>query len=267
MSTDGRASGGAPLEVPILTYHSLDDSGSVVSMPPAVFAHQMRTLADRGFTGVRMDAVLDAWAGKGDLPERPIALTFDDGFANFEEHGAPVLEELGFRATIFAIAGLVGGSNTWPAQAGGIPEMPLLSWPALSALVENGFEVGAHTLTHPVLPRLSPEKAAREVVQSGRILEDRLGCPVRTFAYPFGHVGTTRAVVADRYEGACGTRLGTARRSDDPHELPRIDMYYLRHPAAFRLFGNPAGRAYIGMRRVGHGIRTLLERAGVPLPG
>ena len=261
----------APIEetyraVPILTYHSLDDSGSVVSVPPAVFEQHMRWLSAHGLHCIRLDELLDAWTGAGALPPRPVVLTFDDGYANVLRVGVPVLRELGFRATVFAIPGMTGGWNEWPGQAPGIPRLRLLSWAELEELLEAELEVGAHTMRHPRLSALPDREAAREITESRTALEQRLGRPVRTFAYPFGSVGSTHDVVRREFDAACGTRLGTARRSDDLHELPRIDVYYIRHPALFRTFGRPVGTLYLGLRRVGNGARVALERLGVPLP-
>jgi peptidoglycan/xylan/chitin deacetylase (PgdA/CDA1 family) len=252
--------------VPILMYHSLDDSGSVISVSPAAFTQHMRLLAARGFHCIRLDELIDAWNGRARLPPRPVVLTFDDGFANVLEVGLPVLREHGFRATVFAIPGLTGGSNEWPGQASGIPRLPLLSWAELRRLVEGELEVGAHTMSHPRLSELTADEAEREITESRATLEQRLGCPVRTFAYPFGIVGSTDDVVSQAFDAACGTRLGTARSTDERHELPRLDTYYFRHPVLFRTFGRPTGTLYVGLRRLGNGARVMLERWGVPLP-
>src|SRR5436190_13149483 len=75
-STETRAR--VPSRVPVLTYHSLDESGSVISIAPSVFRDQMQALAARGFTGVTVGQLVDAWNGAATLPERPVVLTFDD---------------------------------------------------------------------------------------------------------------------------------------------------------------------------------------------
>src|SRR3979411_1343692 len=87
--------------VPILTYHSLDDSGAVTSVAPRDFREHMQILAHRGFTGITLSALLDCWDGRGTLPPRPVVITFDDGFSNVLEHPPPPLADLGFGATIF----------------------------------------------------------------------------------------------------------------------------------------------------------------------
>lgn len=250
--------------MPILTYHSLDQSGSVISMAPAAFREQMRLLAARGFVGIGLGQLLDAWGGRATLPARPVVLTFDDGYSSFIEHAAPTLTELGFGATIFVVAGLCGQGNDWSNQPSGIPRLSLLSWADLARLAGAGIEVGSHTMTHPRLPRMRPQDARREIVDSKRVLEDRLGVAVQTFAYPFGLIDReSLETVRAHYLGACSTVMGLAGPGDDRHRLRRLDAYYLRPPAAFRLFGTLPGRAYLGLRARGNDLRALLVRCGV----
>ena len=113
----------------------LDKSGSVISTNTQMFECQMAIL-------------LRAWNGKAALPVRPIVLTFDDALANFFDSAAPVLNDLGFTATIFAVAGYAGRTNEWPGHPAQIPRMPLLSWHDMRELTKQGFEIGCHTMTH-----------------------------------------------------------------------------------------------------------------------
>jgi peptidoglycan/xylan/chitin deacetylase (PgdA/CDA1 family) len=160
--------------VPILTYHSLDGSGSVLSTPPPVFRRQMQTFARRGFQGLALGQLLDAWEGRAPLPRRPLVLTFDDAFRGVLEHAAPVLAELGFRATVFAVAGYVGRTNDWPTQGPGVPRMPLCSWSELRDLLPVA-EIGGHGFDHrPLLESLDAEARGREVGGCRRALE--AGC-------------------------------------------------------------------------------------------
>ncbi len=140
--------------IPVLTYHSLDDTGSVISTSPVVFRDQMMLLRERGFRAVSLADLFSYWED-GSQPERIVALTFDDGFRNAAQYAAPVLCELGFRATLFALPGLCGRENTWRGQLPGIPKLPLLSWAELAELARSCFEIGSHGLTHRDLTVLS----------------------------------------------------------------------------------------------------------------
>jgi len=100
----------------ILTYHSLDDSGSVLSMPPSVFRRQMEFLASSSIPVVPLDEAV----------RRPncIALTFDDGFRNLLDHAIPVLDRLRLPATIFVVSGYCGGLNDCRASLPAVPAAP-----------------------------------------------------------------------------------------------------------------------------------------------
>jgi peptidoglycan/xylan/chitin deacetylase (PgdA/CDA1 family) len=247
----------------ILTYHSLDESGSVTSVAPHHFREHMRSLARRGFAGISLSELLDGWDDIGPLPPRPVVLTFDDGFANVLEHAAPLLSELGFRATIFVVSGRCGQTNDWPNQAPGIPRLPLLSWSELAQMTTAGFEVGAHSVTHRPLTEITQAEAEREIVESKTMIEAQLGQRVKTFAYPFGMFTRVHyEIVRTHFRGACSVEMGKARRETDRHKLPRLDVYYFRRPALFQLFETLPGRIYIQLRGIGRSVRVAILRRG-----
>ena len=248
--------------VPILTYHSIDDSRSVISVGPAAFRAHMQVLRDGGFTGIPLGRLLDAWDGRAALPPKPVVLTFDDAFRNFAESARPVLASHSFGATVFAVAARCGGTNDWAGQLASVPRLPLLSAAELRELATAGFEIGSHGLTHAALDGLSPAEAEREVVGSKRALEDAVGRAVDVLAYPYGRAGASvRAVAAAHYRAACGVVLARARAADDRHALPRIDAYYLRRPRVFRMLGTPLGGAYLALRAAGRRVRGGSPRA------
>jgi peptidoglycan/xylan/chitin deacetylase (PgdA/CDA1 family) len=210
-----------------------------------------------------LSGLLDGWDSGARFPARPLVLCFDDGFANFLDHAEPCLRELGFHASIFAVVDYCGKANDWPSQPARVPRLPLLSLASLRDLASEGFEVGCHSSTHPRLLRIADEDAEREIVASRQRLEDGLGRSVRVFAYPYGEAGARhRALARQNYRAACGVALGSARASDDRHHLPRIDMYYYRRPAAFRLFGTALAEPYLKLRAAARSLRALLRGPG-----
>ncbi|MBI3529582.1 MAG: polysaccharide deacetylase family protein [Betaproteobacteria bacterium] len=251
-----------PSRIPILTYHSIDRSGSVLSVAPADFREHMRLLARNGFNGIRFDRLIDALNGNAVLPPNPVVLTFDDAYANFQEHALPALRDAGFGATLFVVAGLVGKSNEWPGQGPSIPRMPLLDWPALREIAQAGIEIGSHTFTHPRLDRTRADQLEQEIAGSRRALEDGAAAPVTTFAYPFGaHSPASVAIVRAHYRAACTTRMAATRPTHDRHLLPRVDAYYLREPRRFARLGTPLGGMYLGARALGRAARAFLIRS------
>jgi peptidoglycan/xylan/chitin deacetylase (PgdA/CDA1 family) len=100
------------------------------------------------------------------------------------------------------------------------------------------FEIGAHTLTHPDLTRLPPDRVRQEILESKARIEDGIGAPVSSFAYPFGRFDDRSvAVVTEHFCCACSDFLGVATRRSNPFLLPRVDAYYLRSRFAFTAVG------------------------------
>ena len=225
----------------ILTYHSLDDTGSIISVRPRLFREQMEALAGSGLKVVPVAELLNH--------PRAVAVTFDDGFANFADHAVPVLERLSLPATVFVIAGYCGKRNNWPTQPSGFPELPLMSWSVLRDLPPL-VSLGGHTMTHPNLCTLDDSAVREEILKSRSEIEQRTGRPVETFAYPYGAVDDrAAALVRCEFRVGCGTRLRFVRRGADHALLPRLDTYYLRSAdRVAHLFGLST-RAYIGARR------------------
>jgi peptidoglycan/xylan/chitin deacetylase (PgdA/CDA1 family) len=225
----------------ILTYHSLDETGSVISTPPELFRRQMEFLAGSGIPVVPLDQVA----------ERPgsVAITFDDGFCNLLDHALPVLERLGLPATVFVVSGYCGCRNNWPSQPpGAVPDLPLMSWDQLRQLPPV-ISPGAHTRTHPHLDRLPAAECERELLDCRTEMEQRLGRPVKCLAYPYGSsTPPVRSQAKRHFDLAVGTYLSFLSAAPDRLNLPRIDTYYLRGRFPIdRLFTTP-GAWYIRLR-------------------
>lgn len=230
----------------ILTYHSLDESGSVISIRPDQFGRQMEALAKR--------ARVVPLAG---IPANPgsVAITFDDGFGSFAEHAVPVLERLSLPATVFVVSGYCGGRNNWPTQSSGIPPMPLMGWSELRALPPS-ISIGAHTVTHPDLTALSDSQVLAELRQSREEIEQNTGRAVTTFAYPYGALDArTRAMARREFALACGTRLAFTETGADVADLPRLDTYYLGSDQWFGHLFDFSTVTYVALRRFARELR------------
>jgi peptidoglycan/xylan/chitin deacetylase (PgdA/CDA1 family) len=238
----------------ILTYHSIDDSGSVISVSRARFAEHVRWLAAGH---VRVLSVPDLIAAPGAQPA--VALTFDDAFANFATDAWPLLREQGMPATMFVPTCYVGASNAWDAIPGGaMPELQLMDWPTLARLRAEGLTLGAHTRSHPDLRRVSATQLHDEIAGSFADLARETGQAAEGFAYPYGyHDARVIDAVRRSCAWACTTQLAPLRGGESAHRLPRLDAYFLRGPAGLTRFGTIPFKLYLSGRAA---IRRLRGR-------
>jgi peptidoglycan/xylan/chitin deacetylase (PgdA/CDA1 family) len=247
-----------PRRIAILAYHSLDENGSVLSTPPAVFAEQMRILAELDVDIVNMNEISQR-INQTSASKPIVAITFDDGFRNIYEHGLPVLQSCGFTATVYLVTDYCGKANSWPSQPRTILRQPLLNWNQIKEMREGGIEFGSHTRTHPYLTTLSPSQAEEEMVASKNAIEDAIGCPVETFAYPYGvYNNSVKQLAKAHFAVALSTALGLVQPGSDVFALERLDMYYLPRLGLLRHLFSPEMDLYIGVRQRLRGLRERL---------
>jgi peptidoglycan/xylan/chitin deacetylase (PgdA/CDA1 family) len=206
---------GMPL---VLMYHSVeayDSDPYQVTVCPGRFDRQLRWLQRRGMRGVSVSELLQARrARRGD---GLVGLTFDDGYADFVTEVLPALDRHGFTATVFVIAGALGGHNSWDEPG---PRKALMTAADIRRVADSGMEIGSHSLSHVQLPRIVDSELVDEVGRSRQILAEVAGREVTGFCYPYGGVGEReiRAVRAAGYDYACAVHPS---RLAGRHALPR----------------------------------------------
>ncbi|MFN2431812.1 MAG: polysaccharide deacetylase family protein [Gemmatimonadota bacterium] len=249
--------------VDILMYHSIAAGRGPTCTSPETFREQLRILAGEGYRAIPLRDLARALRGEAvELPERPVVLTFDDGFADFADVAAPELAARGWTATVFLPAGKLGGVDDWESRAGRRPRR-LLTWERASELGRAGIDLGAHGVSHADLTRLAPEAARAEVSGARRLSEERTGCPVTSFAAPYGRSDAgVKAEAARGYEAAVGTILGRAAPGSDLYDLPRIEMAYFRAPRRWREYLAHGSSGYFMLRRELRRLRGLAAGAG-----
>jgi peptidoglycan/xylan/chitin deacetylase (PgdA/CDA1 family) len=206
--------------LPALAYHSIDESGSPVSFPLSHFRAQIEWLASHGYQALTAREAGAALAGRARIGERAVVLTFDDGLRSVSETALPVLAEFGFAATVFCAAGYVGKVCGWD-RAPGIPEMDMMSWEDIRLLADQGWEIGGHSVSHAHLPALAEAARREEIAESRRILQDRTGCSVTSFAYPFGEFDQVSA------DAVAEAGFSSAWTMDPIGNLPGCDLFSL----------------------------------------
>lgn len=224
----------------ILTYHSLDNSGSVISISPERFRRHMEFLASSSVSVVALEQAL--------LTPNSVAITFDDGFRNFLDCAVPILDRLCLPATVFVVSGHCGGRNNWPSQSSKVVDLPLMDWNDLASL-PPGISIGAHTRTHPHLTALTRDECESELRDCQGQLEQHLGRRVRSIAYPFGSCSSAVMAAAGHYfDFGVGTSLRFLSSKSRALDLPRIDAYYLRGRFPLERLFRPLGALYLGFR-------------------
>ncbi len=248
-------------KVPVLTYHSIDASGSIVSVAPEVFRRQMSFLSESGYNTVSMSDLVNSLVEKKPISPKTIALTFDDGFHNFYTTAFPILEQCGFKATVFLVTDFCGKTNDWADNPPQLPPSNLLSWREIKELNSCGIEFGAHTRTHPDLTRISAVAATREIVESKAVIEDSLGTTATSFAYPYGRFNRSIRQIAEKtYRSASSTNLGKAARTSDFFALERIDAYYLSNQKTLVSLGTKNFDRYLRFRQTLRDVKSLISR-------
>jgi peptidoglycan/xylan/chitin deacetylase (PgdA/CDA1 family) len=134
-----------------------------------------------------------------------------------------------------------------------------MTWSQVRELERRGFEVGAHTGTHPRLDLVSDDQLVIELVESKACIEEQLGHSVELFSYPYGRVSPpSAAMVKETYQGACTTRLGTVTNNGDPLAIQRVDAHYVRHAQIFKMLSTPTLSWYLGLRRPVHSAASAI---------
>lgn len=206
----------------MLLWHSLDRSGSPISLRPELFAEQIAWLVRKGYETWPASRYVDALITKESLPDRVVVLTFDDGYTNVLEQGLPVLREHGFSATVFLVTGVVGQMPRWATYTTHVSNERVLTWSEAQSAARDGLEFESHTHSHPFLEE-QPDERVREELARSRLELDRRGLGRgRVIAWPFG-----------AYE----KRLG-ALASQERYTAGFLDDFYWplrRNPDLFRL--------------------------------
>ncbi len=164
------------ISVPILLYHQIQDDGnSRYILPVSDFRAQIKALAEAGYHTISMSRLAEVIRSGGQMPEKPIVLTFDDGYLDTYENAYPILKEFGFQGVVYVITGTVGTEKSYG----------YMQAEELQALVEAGWEIGSHSISHTDL-KTSRLGMGTEIQKSKDDLEALLKTPIRTFSYPYG---------------------------------------------------------------------------------
>lgn len=171
------------VRVPILIYHSVRPARKetkeqdMFDITPELFEKELQYIRDNGFTTIRMDDLTEAIKGNKELPKKPIAINFDDGWKNQYQYAYPLLQKYGMIATFYIYTNPIAHNKPH-----------FISWEMVKEMDKAGHEIGNHSWTHPYLTKITdPKLLDKEVIWSKEVIEEKLGHPIKSIAYPFGY--------------------------------------------------------------------------------
>lgn len=242
-------------KVPILMYHSIDDSNSVISIHPLKFKTQMHFLKEYAFNVISLHEIISGIKNNQAFQEKTVVITFDDGFKNVFTEAFPILQECGFSATVFLSTNYCGRLNNWPMQYAFIKPQHLLSWKDIKEMNRYGIQFGAHTHNHPFLTKIPVTEASKEILLSKMAIEDYLQKKVDFFAYPYGDFDNTiKKIASQLFAGSCSTNLSYVNIQSDPHALERVDVFYVKNDWIWRQLFSLNLESYLKCRNL---LRTI----------
>lgn len=227
----------------IITFHSIDNSGSVLSYPPASFACLLTALNKSGVPVLDLDELLRPEINKG------VAITFDDGMRSLYTDALPVLRDHAVPAHLYLTTGSVGKNNRWPTQPEDAPSFDMLTWDEVEQLHNAGIVIDSHTHNHPDMRTLDTGEMEQECEIADNLIEEKLGRRPKYFAYPYGYKNhDVSNFVREHYQATVTTELRTLGRNEDAATLPRLDSYYLQSEWMQKNLDTAFAGAYLSLR-------------------
>lgn len=210
-------------DIPVLNYHRVKDNVfNPLTLSNEEFEEQMQYLHAHGYHSITPDQLLMYLQTGEPLPDKPVLITFDDGYRDNYVNAYPILKKYGFTATIFLITDVVG-HDYW-----------YLDWEQVREMQQAGFVFGSHTLSHIPLTTMGHDEATFQLLKSKEGMEWRLHTPVNYFAYPNGEYNRDAEALVKRlgYKAAFSTDFGRVNAKSDVYALERIPIFKSRHPFA-----------------------------------
>ncbi len=216
------------MNLPILMYHELEPRGPISPYAASVlqFERQLDLLGANGFKTISFRELLEAIATGRKLSRKSVILTFDDGYQSFRELAVPALRARGMTATVFLVAGEIGGSNRWETEPD-FPRRALMDEAGIRDVQAKGMELGSHGWMHRDLTACSEPQVEEELVRSRLELQRRFGVEIETFAYPYGRHAPEHfpRVACAGYRAAVSIFSDAASVTENPYAMRRVYVH------------------------------------------
>ncbi|WP_291651816.1 polysaccharide deacetylase family protein [Clostridium sp.] len=201
------------VKIPILMYHSISDSdpNNNLLVPTSQFNEQIKWLKESGFTPMLLDDVIDAF-NTGKVPEKPVAITFDDGYADNYTDAYRILEQHDMKATFFIITDKTD-VDSWYMNSNMLKEMSV-----------NGMGIENHTSRHIEFTKISREEKIAIIKEGIEKLKEKVGVDSKYICYPVGRYDDETIEIEKELgiKAAVTTEGGISSLSDGLYSLKRV---------------------------------------------
>lgn len=203
-------------EVLVLNYHQINNRDkNSLTVRPGIFADELDYLTASGYHVISLDQFISHQQAGTPLPDKPVLITFDDGYRDNYTEAFPLLKERNMPALIFIITDYIGTQKNY------------LTWPQIHEMEKQGISFGSHTLSHSKLSKDDPQDARFQLETSQAVFRWQFGKNARALAYPCGYYDDTvkQLVKEAGYAAAFTVDYGPVRQGDDLLSLRRIPIF------------------------------------------
>ena len=206
--------------IPILMYHSISNGDEKMSVKKENFYKQMKLMIKLGFQSIKLKNIFN------NFDKKSFVITFDDGYENVFENALPILNELKLEATCFFVANHIGGYNTWDISRNDFKKTKIMNEMQIKRWIDDGFDIGSHTLDHKNLCKLNYEDKTKQIADSKIFFKHKFNIDVKSFAYPFGVYDNSCIELAKKnYDCAVTTKRSRYKKNIfNKGELPRVPI-------------------------------------------
>ena len=200
----------------VLNYHKIANEHKSLSVTLDDFEQHMKWLQEYGFTCITPGQLYDFVANGADLPEKPVLITFDDGYKDNYTNAFPIMKKYGMKGTIFVVTGFLGVYDNY------------LTWDQAKELLEEGFNIESHTYSHKSMTEASDEDITKELVKSRQTIKEKLGIDSDFMAYPTGtyNLHIAELVKESGYKGAFTIKYDNVSRDSNVYALERVPVFH-----------------------------------------
>lgn len=202
--------------VMVLNYHKIANEHKSLSVTLDDFEQHMKWLQEYGYTCITPGQLYDFVANGAELPEKPVLITFDDGYKDNYTNAFPIMKKYGMKGTIFVVTGFLGVYDNY------------LTWEQAKELLDAGFNIESHTYSHKSMTEASDEDISKELVKSRQTIKEKLGIDSDFMAYPTGtyNLHIAELVKEAGYKGAFTIKYDNVSRDSNVYALERVPVFH-----------------------------------------